>query len=168
MTHQEGNLLAVKEGILVHGCNAQGVMGAGVAAAVRKTHPGAYEVYAKAYRQARHAGKPDLPLGEVIWFVASKDPPRLAIANGITQRYFGADPAVRYVDYDAVRQVFRTVAAVARRHQLPVHYPLIGAGLAKGDWSVIAHIIDEELEGLSHTLWTLPGMPPPARRPRAP
>jgi hypothetical protein len=33
-----------------------------------------------------------------------------------------------------------------------IGYPKIGAGLAKGDWSVISAIIDEELVGQDHTL----------------
>jgi len=31
-------------------------------------------------------------------------------------------------------------------------YPKIGAGLAKGDWSIVAAIIDEVLEHKDHTL----------------
>jgi len=33
-----------------------------------------------------------------------------------------------------------------------IAYPMIGAGLAKGDWSIIASIIEEELAGEDHTL----------------
>jgi O-acetyl-ADP-ribose deacetylase (regulator of RNase III) len=33
-----------------------------------------------------------------------------------------------------------------------IGYPRIGAGLAGGDWTVIAQIIDEELSGEDHTL----------------
>jgi hypothetical protein len=33
-----------------------------------------------------------------------------------------------------------------------IGYPKIGAGLARGDWSVIAPIIDEQLAGEDHTL----------------
>ncbi len=33
-----------------------------------------------------------------------------------------------------------------------IGYPLIGAGLAKGNWKLISQIIDEELEGEDHTL----------------
>lgn len=33
-----------------------------------------------------------------------------------------------------------------------IAYPKIGAGLARGDWSKIAAIIDEELTGETHTL----------------
>lgn len=33
-----------------------------------------------------------------------------------------------------------------------IGYPKIGAGLAKGDWSIVAAIIDEVLEHKDHTL----------------
>jgi hypothetical protein len=33
-----------------------------------------------------------------------------------------------------------------------IGYPKIGAGLAKGDWTIIAQIIQEELAGENHTL----------------
>jgi hypothetical protein len=33
-----------------------------------------------------------------------------------------------------------------------IGYPRIGAGLARGDWTRIAGIIDEKLEGEYHTL----------------
>ena len=32
-----------------------------------------------------------------------------------------------------------------------IGYPLIGAGLAGGDWNVISKIIEEELENENHT-----------------
>ena len=33
-----------------------------------------------------------------------------------------------------------------------IGYPLIGAGLAGGDWKVISKIIEEELKNENHTL----------------
>jgi len=33
-----------------------------------------------------------------------------------------------------------------------IGYPLIGAGLAGGDWTIISAIIDEELKGEDHAL----------------
>ena len=33
-----------------------------------------------------------------------------------------------------------------------IGYPLIGAGLAGGDWQIISAIINEELVGENHTL----------------
>lgn len=159
MKNVTGNLLSVQEGIIVHGCNAQGVMGSGVAAGVRAQYPGAYDAYRQAYDTAKKEGLECLQLGRVVWFTVSKDP-KLAIANAITQKFYGRDPKVRYVDYEAIEQAFARIAKVAREHQLEVHYPLIGAGLANGDWGVISKIINQQLEGVSHTLWTLPGAEP--------
>lgn len=39
MIHEhEGNLLHRERGILVHGCNAQGIMGAGIARVIKERH----------------------------------------------------------------------------------------------------------------------------------
>lgn len=157
MIESAGNLLDVKRGIIVHGCNAQGVMGSGVAKAVRAIYPQAYEAYRSAYESK------GLPLGEVVWCRVSTDPP-LAIANAITQKNYGRSPSVRYVDYDAVARCFATIGEIARRHNLPVHYPKIGAGLGNGDWDTLSTIIQRELSGVEHTLW-VPEEPSP-RSPR--
>lgn len=146
MNENIGDLLSVKRGILVHGCNAQGVMGSGVAKAVRAAYPEAFMAYRKAYEQGR------LKLGTVIWAKIQQAEP-LAIANAITQEFYGRDPARRYVDYEAVRQAFTRIGVIAREHQLPVHYPKIGAGLGNGDWTVISQILEETLTGVEHTLW---------------
>ncbi|WP_444933164.1 hypothetical protein [Microbulbifer sp. JTAC008] len=53
-------------------------------------------------------------------------------------------------DYEAIRSVFTKV-----KKDFPgkrIGYPLIGAGLAGGDWEVISSIIENELEGENHTL----------------
>ena len=160
MNEREGSLLDVTHGLIVHGCNAQGVMGSGVAKAVRDRYPQAFSDY----RAAFDAG--GLSLGQVVWTVVNPNPAsRLAIANGITQRFYGRDPSVRYVDEAAVQTVFETVGAIARTHGLTVHYPKIGAGLGNGDWSRLYPIIQRALEGVDHTLW-VPAPPLPKARPK--
>ena len=68
--------------------------------------------------------------------------------NGYTQFHWrGA--GVR-ADYEAIRSVMREVKRSFTG--LRIGYPRIGAGLAKGDWSLISNIIDQELEGETHTL----------------
>ena len=158
MKHHIGNFIHdVKEGIIVHGCNAQGVMRSGVAKDIREKWPDAFNVYRNAYEKHMNERGQSLQLGRVIWYTASKEP-KLAIANGITQEFYGREPGRVYVNYDALRLVFQNVAKIAKQHNLSVHYPLIGAGLAQGDWGKISSIINEELEGVDHNLWTLPGM----------
>lgn len=55
------------------------------------------------------------------------------IANAITQKFYGREPHVKYVDYDAVGLCFKKIAQLAKDKDLEVHYPQIGAGLAHGD-----------------------------------
>lgn len=159
MNEHLGNLLDVTEGIIVHGCNARGVMGAGVAKAVRARYPQAYADYRKAFEST------GLKVGQTIWTRISMSP-KLAIANAITQQDYGRNPMVRYVDYNALRQCFEEVGQVARKHQLSVHYPRVGAALGGGEWSVIAPIIEQALQGVDHHLWTLPEPQQTPGRPR--
>ena len=53
-------------------------------------------------------------------------------------------------DYDAIRAVLRHIKDNFSGKK--IGYPKIGAGLAGGDWDVIAKIIDQELDGEDHTL----------------
>ena len=129
---------------VVHGCNAQGVMGSGVARVVRNDFPAAYYEYVRKYEEI------GLKLGEII--AVSVLPGRYFI-NAITQEFYGGPPT-RYVDYNAVRAAFKSVKAFAKAWDIEtINYPMIGAGLGGGDWDTIAKIIDEELEGCKHFVW---------------
>lgn len=136
--YRKGNLLDVTEGIIVHGCNAQGVMGSGVALAVKKKYPECYDIYTRV----------PLSLGEVVWYDASTDyndpPHELWIANAITQEFYGTGK--RYVNYAAIAECFKKVfrnAKALRAGYHDVHFPKIGAGLGGGDWSIIEQIIND-------------------------
>lgn len=150
-----GSLLDVKEGIIVHGCNAQGVMGSGVAKEVREKYPQAYQKYREAYEKAIKLGMPHLPVGKIIWCPISSESPKLTIANAITQKNYGRDPNVQYVSYEAIDMVFEKIAKVAKEHQVPVHFPLIGAALGGGKWEEIQPIIEKRLKGVEHHLWVI-------------
>jgi O-acetyl-ADP-ribose deacetylase (regulator of RNase III) len=160
MNEIKGNLLDIVKGIIVHGCNCQGVMGSGVALAVKSKYPNVFEEYR---RQVFHKA-----LGENIAcanpkFVGyelenlkfnlrpCKDlPARLVVVNALTQFTFGTE--TRQVDYDAISSCFAQVRLLAKEYALPVYYPLIGAGLGGGDWAEIAPRIEHCLEGIKHTL----------------
>jgi O-acetyl-ADP-ribose deacetylase (regulator of RNase III) len=53
-------------------------------------------------------------------------------------------------NYEAIRSVMRNIKREFSGKRIA--YPLIGAGLAGGDWNVIKLIIQEELSGEDHTL----------------
>ena len=129
--YRKGNLLDVQSGIIVHGCNAQGVMGSGVALAVRQKYPECFNAYANA----------DLHLGLVVWHYENEN---LWIANAITQDFYGTDK--RHVNYAAIAFCFEHVfknAIYGSSTPFEVHFPKIGAGLGGGDWNIIEQIIND-------------------------
>ncbi|NJO61083.1 MAG: hypothetical protein HC836_23315 [Richelia sp. RM2_1_2] len=140
-----GNLLDAPEFIIAHGCNAQGVMNRGVARAIRKKWPTAYNAYCFHYEMTQ-----TLQLGEVIW---CKTDGKL-IANCITQEKYGCAGA-QYTNYLAVRKCMQKINKIAIR-DLGVAMPLIGAGLGGGDWDIIAQIIEEEIINDVPTVYILP------------
>lgn len=145
-----GNIFSIRSGIMVHGCNSHGVMGSGFAASVKKLYPGAF----KAYRAAFEAR--GLTVGEVIDYAVpnGKGPPNLVIANAITQKDFGRDPDIVYLSYPGLEQCFERVAAMSKALDLPVHFPLIGCGLANGKWPAVSEIIERVLgPKVEKTLW---------------
>jgi len=135
-----GDTLSPETGIIVHGCNCQGVMGAGIAAQVRSRYPAAYEIYVKKHRIS------GLKLGEITYAEVA---PNKIIVNANTQFSCGVDR--RYVDYEAVATCFEAVKILARSMEGPGHekldivFPMIGAGLAGGNWKIIETIILETI-----------------------
>jgi O-acetyl-ADP-ribose deacetylase (regulator of RNase III) len=145
-----GNLLDVTTGIIVHGCNACGVMGAGVAKAVKDRYPGAYQLYRRMYEG------PGLTVGNIVPYEVPTLAPRpeLLIVNAITQQDYGTNR--RQVDYEGLFRCFSQIPQLAMAYQLrDVHFPLIGCGLAGGDWDIVEAIIESTLKGLAKHLWVL-------------
>ncbi len=154
--YQIGDMFAGPEKILVHGCNAQGRMGSGVAKVVRDRFPAAYDAYAKVHRER------GLRLGEVIWAICDDR----IIGNAITQERYGYD-GQRYVDYDAIRDAMREVNRFVQQVQsgdididrigpvVRVGFPLLGAGLGGGEWSVIAAIIEDKSDCFTPVVYRL-------------
>lgn len=128
MKYTNNNLLNITEGIIVHGCNAQGIMGSGVAKQLRQKYPEIFTDYilAKPYY-----------LGQVI---ISRVSPTLLVVSAITQQYYGRDPNTIYVDYQAVGNAFLSLNNMFPGQTL--HIPQIGAGLGNGDWERIESIIN--------------------------
>lgn len=154
--YRKGNLLDVTEGVIVHGCNMQGVMGSGVAKAVREKYPDCYVRYKISLEQ-----KPKL--GDIIWYYHNTaDTKGLWIANALTQDNYGRDPNARYVNYVAIANVFKLIhdSNINQNWQPPlsdVHFPKIGAGLGNGDWNIIEQIINDSdpHDRYKKVCWTL-------------
>jgi O-acetyl-ADP-ribose deacetylase (regulator of RNase III) len=146
--YEQGDFVEGFPAWLLHGCNAQGVMGSGAAKAVRAKYPQAYTDYRKQYEACEQ---------RVGTITVSHQPDGRIVFNGITQKYYGRDQQV-YVSYDAVRKVIQTVDLYAKDHGIgPVYVgmPKIGAGLGGGSWDVISQIIEEESRHFTAVVYEL-------------
>lgn len=125
----KGDILRINQGIIVHGCNAQGVMGSGIALQIKDQFPKAYEIY---------VGSPMI-LGYIS--VARINSQKI-IVNAITQNLYGRS-GKRFVNYEAIAECFeRIIENFSHLENLPICFPSIGAGLGGGDWDIIKTIID--------------------------
>ncbi len=146
MNTETGDLITLAlEGrfdVIIHGCNCFCSMGGGIARTIQEKFPEAYAADLATAKGDRNK------LGNFSYATVCRIGHELTIINGYTQlHFFGADVLV---DYDAVRRLFAKIKANFSGKR--IGYPKIGAGLAGGDWQILAAIIDEELAGEDHTL----------------
>lgn len=130
--------------VIIHGCNCMHRMGKGIALSVRQRFPAAFE----ADKATKRGSKEKLGTYTSVT-VECDDGHSLTIVNAYTQFHFSHKRG-QNADYDAIRAVFRKIKQDFSGKR--IGYPLIGAGLAGGDWKIISEIIDEELKGEDHTL----------------
>ena len=128
--------------VIVHGCNCLNTMGAGIAKTIKQRFPGAFEADLATEKGSRDK------LGSYSSAAIEMEHHTLTVVNAYTQYTWRGREA--NVDYDAIRAVFTKIADDFGGKR--IGYPLIGAGLAGGDWDVISQIIDEKLTGEMHTL----------------
>jgi O-acetyl-ADP-ribose deacetylase (regulator of RNase III) len=64
--YKKGNLLEVKEGIITHGVNCQGVMGSGVALAIKQKYPSAFYSYKNFVAEDRELEKGCLGMIQIL------------------------------------------------------------------------------------------------------
>lgn len=146
---KNGDLFAnVTEGYIMHGCNAQGVMGSGVAKIIRDMYPLAYLQYKQWHDDF------GLALGDIITVQVTPD---LVILNGITQHLFGRDGGP-YVNYPALQHVFDEGIKIIEQGVVSctdLHMPLIGGGLGGGDQDLIIEMMKDTFEAVNTdvTLW---------------
>lgn len=124
---------------IIHGCNAQGIMGAGLALQVRSKSEEVYQVYKQACDN----------------LVDNKQ----SLLSTITFKRLSPEPitiinAIRQVNYEAVAQVFNRIATTILNHpntQFTLAIPkYFGSALAGGNWNIIRTIIEESLNKFSN------------------
>ena len=141
-----GDLLKLAEqgqfDVIVHGCNCFCTMGAGIAKTIKAQYPEAYQA-----DLATQSGDQE-KLGHFSHAKIQRDGVEFIVVNAYTQLNWRGRGLK--ANYDAIRQVFQGIKT--EFSGLRIAYPLIGAGLAKGDWSIISQIIEDELQSEDHTL----------------
>lgn len=141
----EGDLISLAEegvfDVIIHGCNCLCTMGSGIAKTIKNKYPQVYKVDCETTKGDREklGSYSAITVGHQSAFV---------VVNAYTQYIYSRKDID--VDYEAVRKVFALVKQDFSGKR--IGYPLIGAGLAGGDWNVIESIIKHELDGEDHTL----------------
>lgn len=142
----EGDLLALalqgEFDVIIHGCNCQCQMGKGIALAIKNQFPAAYIADCQTAKGAKSK------LGTFSSANIQLTAHKLTIVNAYTQ-YHWRGTGIK-VDYVAVKQVMQSIKQQFSGKRIA--YPLIGAGLAGGDWNILSSIIEEALAGEDHTL----------------
>jgi hypothetical protein len=138
MTIIEKDITTVTEGIVAHQVNCLGYMGCGVALAIRKKWPWAYERYIP---YGKKTGNGTLRPG-MIQMVKVGD--RLWVANLAGQDNIGRTK--RMTDYAALEVCLQKLAEwMKSREQLgpgPAHFPYgMGCHNAGADWVIVESII---------------------------
>lgn len=143
----DGDLLQAKEDILGHQVNCQGVMGLGVALALRERYSNLFPVYKEF---CDNSTPNDLLSKCQIVKTGSK-----FTANLFAQLNFGRQK-IRYTDYDALKSSMMTLRDEAIKKGLSIALPYnIGCGLANGYWSVIESMIREVFTDYDVTLYRI-------------
>ena len=126
---------------IVHGCNCFCNMGAGIAKTISKEFPVALEADKTTLRGD------DSKLGS--YTIAETEFGN--IINAYTQYHYGFGKV--NCDYDAILKVFTTLNKEYKGKTIGI--PLIGCGLAGGDWSIVEKLINESTPDLDIHLYYL-------------
>lgn len=139
-------------GVIAHGCNCQGVMGSGVAKALRDKWPMIFPRY-RAMVDA-HSGNKSVLLGRSVLVNVGADDPlieinSLFVANLFTQEYYGADGRV-YASVAAIEEALDETMRFCWAAELPLYMPRIGCGLGGLDWDTQVGPVVEQLVAKNH------------------
>ena len=126
----------------MHGCNCHGVMGSGIAKAIRDKWPQVFIPYATECNMYPFDQRDQL-LGKIKFVDIT---PELIIANAFTQVKYGYDKG-RYADPVAIKKALFQVVDIIRLFypDLPLYMPKIGCGLGGLSWDIDVKPIVEEV-----------------------
>lgn len=141
-----GDLLDTKEGIICHQTNYLGIMGGGIALAI-KEKLFTEEQYAQYKRKCSMSGS--LIMGDVLFTPIT---PQLTVANCFCQNEY-RDYDGSFTDYRAMAMCFKRVKSQAVIKDAPVLLPgYIGCGIAGGDWNKVKPLIEKAFTDIDCTI----------------
>lgn len=155
ITYKTGDLMAADEPAIAHGCNTHGVMGAGVAALVRRKYPEVFLAYSNACDTGRFR------IGTAQPVVADDGLTSRWVYNLGTQENPGPDATTWGVFLS-----FANMAEDARVRGIDaIAIPRIGCGIGGLKWdaveaNIIAAIHHSTHPNLSIVVYDLPGTEP--------
>lgn len=133
----EKDILTIKEGVLTHQVNCFGVMGSGIAKAIRDKWPQVYTSYQTFCLDAKDTQN---LLGKYQVITVETN---LMLANIFGQLNYGRD-GKQYTDYTAVNKALYSLSSFLKTYpeQKQVYVPYkMGCGLGGGDWDIYTAII---------------------------
>lgn len=142
----EGNLITLFQNgefdVIIHGANCHNIMGAGIAKTIAETYPIALQ------RDKEFI----LPVGNMERLgnfsravMKDKDNNPKWILNAYTQYNPG-----RNLDYNALELVLKKINFTFSPEKIGL--PLIGCGIAGGNWNVVKKIIQRQMKGCDVTI----------------
>lgn len=133
--------------VLIHGCNCFNTMGAGIAAAIRRAYPQAYEADLQTTKGERKK------LGTYSLAQVGTEDNQKFIVNAYTQyTYNGFQDNFEYSFFE---QVLRDIQADKRFTDKAIGMPLIGCGLAGGNPEVIIPMIKKVFADDPRTIYVV-------------
>lgn len=141
MIIMEGNLLKTPFQIIAHQTNCLGIMGGGVALAIKNTYPNVYEEY-KSFCDIHG-------IEECFGSSCVVGEKEKIIINAFGQKYIGSNECM--TDYAALKsglsegiKTIRLCWNLDSITQLTIAIPYkIGCGLAGGDWEEVSKLLEE-------------------------
>ncbi len=136
----------IETGVVAHGVNCQGVMGSGVAGALRRKYPHIFTRYKNICDLCSPRTEQVLGMVDAV-DVRGESEPILIVVNCFTQDHYGRD-SKRYANAEAVKRSVDSAVLIALGLGLPFYMPKIGCGLGGLDWEtevepVVQEIVDK-------------------------
>ena len=146
ITYIQQDLLKVTHGVIAHGCNCQGKMGAGLAKLVKAKWPAVFYTYLD--KCFSTTNKRSLLGHAQIIPVVSESITYLYVANMFTQETYGRGPGIRYADPAAIETSLSRVVKFCDDNEYPLYIPKIGCSLGGLNWEIdvepIVRMLDNE------------------------